>query len=250
MHPILFSVGNFHIYTYGIFVALGVIASGVIVHCLARYERLKIHSLFDTILYLVFVGFVSARLAYFIIYYYQFDSIWQFFSFWQGGLVAYGGIIGVIIFSVWYFHYHHEDRWRWLDIITLGFLVGWVLGQIGFFLGGNNPSAISNQTYLLKENWQILIEAGWILLIFISLMIIWRRKRLAHGMIFCLGLGALSLGKIIIDIGSGQALWGELTANQIASLIVLIGSCLTFFYLRDMIQANKLWRALGILRRR
>ncbi len=101
--PILVSLGPIHVYWYGFFIVLGVLAALTVAIYLAKFYQIKTDTMIDLALWLVIGGILGARL-------YDIFLEWPYFSshpldilkIWQGGLAIHGGIIGGAI-SLWLF---------------------------------------------------------------------------------------------------------------------------------------------------
>lgn len=62
MLPYLFSIGEFHIRSWGLMVAIGILAGTLIARNLAKKEGLDGELILDYVLYSVIAGFLGARL--------------------------------------------------------------------------------------------------------------------------------------------------------------------------------------------
>lgn len=252
MIPILFSIGGLHFYTFGVFIVSGIITGTLVVEIMARRERLKIQNVYDTVLLTSIVGLITARLIYFLLYADQFKSIWQLFYFWQGGLVAYAGIGGGTIFAIWYFTIYHENPWRWLDLMAIGFFGGWVLGKIGCFLSGNSfNQAVLGFPYEESSAFINLWEAGGALLAFVALYYIYRRKIFTDGIVFLLGIITFSLGQFMASFWRGEeTVLSVLTLAQIISLVALVMALIVLNHLKYNIYPTTLQRIIWRISRR
>src|SRR5665213_1529218 len=111
MLPVLFALGPFKFYSFGTFIALGAVAAGLVLFWAARHRRLHTHHLFDTTLYTLIIALVGARLTYYFIYANQFTTFGQLFQFWQGGLVALGGLIAGFLAYLYFSQKEHDPIW-------------------------------------------------------------------------------------------------------------------------------------------
>lgn len=209
MHPILLSIGQFKLYSFGTFIALGAVAAGLFMAKAAKDRRLKTNHLFDTVLYTLLLGLLGARLAYYFIYQNQFQSIGQIIYFWQGGLVALGGLSVGFLTYLYRIRTKASSLWPMLDIGALGLLVGWVFGKFGCHLSGCSVGRGAVNIFSLNGSYPIdLFSAIWALALLVTLYFIWQRNRLSDGVIFFLGIEGLFLGEMLIktlkaDFGDG-----------------------------------------------
>lgn len=211
MLPVLFEVGQFKFYSFGTFIALGTILGGYFVFKAAKTKKFKTHHLFDTILYTLLFALIGARISYYFIYSNQFQSIWQVFYFWQGGLVALGGILSGFLAFLYMIRRERDPVWKVLDIGALGLLLAWSIGKFGCFMssctiGRTSESFLAVNGVLPIDLYSSVIAMG----LFIVLFKIWQIGRLSDGVIFFLSLEALFLTELLLktlraDFGEGVA---------------------------------------------
>lgn len=135
MHPILFSLGPVNVYSYGVFVAISFCVTLWIFYKLSKREKLWQENIIErAILVFIFI-IVFARLAFFISYYNLYFNHWyEVFYLWQGGLVSYGGILGMILAFVVFFR---KNLLAYLDILAVSVLGGGIFWRIGGILSGS-----------------------------------------------------------------------------------------------------------------
>ena len=86
----------------------------------------------------VFGVLVGGRLGYMLLY--DFDGFVRdplvFFRVWEGGMSAHGGILGVVIYTLWY-AWRHKVNWPGLgDNLVVGSALGLFLGRLANFING------------------------------------------------------------------------------------------------------------------
>lgn len=225
MLPVLFSLGRFKFYSFGSFIALGTIAAGLFLYWAAKYRRLHTHHLFDTVLYTLVFALVGARLSYYFIYANQFTSLGQLFLFWQGGLVALGGIAAGFLAYVYFSQKEGDPIWQMLDIGALAMLVGWTIGKTGCFLSTCSIGSPTAGMFGINGSFPVdLFSASWAVILFAIMLQFWLRNRLSDGVIFFLSLEGLFLGELLIntlklDFATGLA---RIQAIILLGLIVAI----------------------------
>jgi len=183
MHPTLFHLGGITIYSFGLFLAFGIIAGCLLVAYLAKRYHLGMPGLFDNLLFMIFTGVIGARIAYIIAYPQYFKaplgSFMTAFALWQGGLVFYGALLGGLV-GVWFIlRYEHKNLLRWLDILMFGLLVGISLGQIGCTLGGCAQGLESSSRFAIDSHLPIaLYEAILAAALLVAGLWLYRQKPL------------------------------------------------------------------------
>ncbi len=200
MLPVLFSVGNFKVYSFGTFIALGAIVAGYFIFQSAKWRKLHTHHLFDTVLYTLVFALLGARLSYYFIYANQFSSFGQLFLFWQGGLVALGGLIAGFFAYLYFVQKQGDPIYQMLDIGSLGLLIGWAIGKTGCYLSACSVGQ-STQSFLgVHGSYPVdLFGAIWAALVFGLMVYVWWRNRLSDGVVFFLSLEGLFLGELLIN---------------------------------------------------
>ncbi|MDD5672466.1 MAG: prolipoprotein diacylglyceryl transferase, partial [Candidatus Omnitrophica bacterium] len=102
MKPIFFSLGQFHLYSFGVMVALGVIVALFLMFRRARGREFpQVNDIYDMVFITVTMGFVGARVSYVIqnLAWYL-EHPFKIFALWEGGLIFYGGL-AVAVFSLY-----------------------------------------------------------------------------------------------------------------------------------------------------
>lgn len=126
------SIGPLNLMTFGIFVALGVLA-GVYVAA-RRNERFGIPrgETERVAIILVVIGFIGARLLWVITHWSEISSPVDIIAVWDGGLQFTGGFITAILVAPLVTRSWPKDRrWELLDGAVLGLAVGQMIGRLG-----------------------------------------------------------------------------------------------------------------------
>ena len=135
----VFDLGPLSLRTFGLFVAIGVIA-GIWIAA-SRNERFGIpRGQTERVgLILVGVGFVGARLLWVVTHLDEVTSFLDVFAVWKGGLQFSGGFITAILISPLITRkWPKERRWELLDGAVLGLAVGQAIGRLGCFAVGEH----------------------------------------------------------------------------------------------------------------
>ena len=158
---VAFSIGSFHIYWYGIIIAIGFVAGTIFcVRCMARRMGLRGDDLVDMMLFAAPGGIVGARL-----YYILFNSanfrradgsldLKACLNVHNGGLAIYGGVIAAVLIAFLVARYKKIPFPALLDACTCGLLIGQIIGRWGNFM---NVEAYGAETDL---PWRMGIEKG------------------------------------------------------------------------------------------
>ena len=101
----------------------------------------------DYVTYLIFGIIIGGRLGYVIFYNldYYIENPINIFKIWQGGMSFHGGVIGIIIISVWFANKNKHKVFNYLDVISLVAPIGIFFGRISNFI---NSELYGTQTSL------------------------------------------------------------------------------------------------------
>lgn len=163
--PVAFSLfGKWHIYWYGILIALGVCLA--VVYGLKNGDRFGIKNdhIIDSFLVVLPVSILCAR-AYYIL----FDpsgqsSFAKFFDFSDGngftGLAIYGGVIGAAISIIIMQRIYKFSLLAALDITSVGFLIGQGIGRWGNFINQEAYGTFTGSDWFGMTGTRIASEVG------------------------------------------------------------------------------------------
>lgn len=138
MHPDLFSIGPFHVKTYGLCMALGFLAAWQVLAWLCRRAGRKAEPMSNLIMLMMVSGVVGSRAAYVIEHWgAEFaNHPERIVRVDQGGLMFYGGLIlAVVVFFAWCFA-KRERVLPLADMLTVVIPLGHAFGRVGCFFFG------------------------------------------------------------------------------------------------------------------
>ena len=160
LNRVAFSIGDFHVYWYGIIIAFGFFLG--VSFCCANAKKfgMKPDDILDLILFVAPGGIIGARLYYIIFNHTLYlDAngkldLQACLSIHKGGLAIYGGIIvGILI--TWAVAHHKKIPFpAMLDLCVFGLFLGQIAGRWGNFM---NVEAYGSPTTL---PWRMGIEAA------------------------------------------------------------------------------------------
>ncbi len=243
MFPILFKLGPVTIYTYGVFVFLGVVASYLVCRNQVDKEGVS-REIFSHIFFWSLIwGFLGSRIAYILVEWRWFLSNPLSVILSRSGFVFYGGIISGILTVFVLAKKYKINRLRSLDIGALSIPLGHALGRIGCFCYGccygkptdsswgilfhpESPAGLFGEKVVPTQ----LISALFLFLLFFLLMILNKYKKSDGQILLSYGI-CYGIFRFIIEFYRGD-LRGEvfsLSTSQLAALIVIIISIFFFF---------------------
>ena len=134
--PVAFSLFSLEFRWYSLAYIFGILAGWV----LSKRIFIKDDSLkekFDDYITVIILGIIiGGRLGYVIFYnldYYLVNPV-EIFKIWNGGMSFHGGLLGVIIMSIWFAKKHNHNSYIYLDIVSLVAPVGIFFGRIANFI--------------------------------------------------------------------------------------------------------------------
>jgi phosphatidylglycerol:prolipoprotein diacylglycerol transferase len=140
MYPIFLNFGKIVVFSYGIFIWLSFVVS--ILYLLTSIDRFKItyiskNELFNLCVYIMFFGVIGSRLFFVVM---NFDNFLlnpiDFFKFWEGGFVYYGGFLFGVIFLILYSKKKKIKIFDIFNFFSPGLALGHSIGRIGCFCAG------------------------------------------------------------------------------------------------------------------
>lgn len=146
MYPILIKIPLFGlfgrefipIYGYGVMVAAGFLLGSWYVGRQAKKFGEDPAKALDLVFYILIASILGSRILHVLVA--DRESFFQnplvLFKIWEGGLVFYGGFIGALLASVWFFKKHRLPAWKYCDFFAPAVALGHALGRIGCFLAG------------------------------------------------------------------------------------------------------------------
>lgn len=223
MYPVLFSIGNFDIRTYSMFLLLAFVVGLLLVrYLIKRRTLLEPDLVVDLALWVILGVIIGARLAYVFMHWPEFskDPI-RIVYLWEGGAVYYGGFILAFVFGFIYMWRKKIPVLELLDVLAPAIALGEGVGRLGCFFNGccfGKPTDVCGIAFgpgtipyselvhagivpkgsLSAVVWPTqLFQVGGGVLLFVILILLMRLFRLRKGQLFGIFLasfGALRFG--------------------------------------------------------
>ena len=193
----------------------------------------------DYITYLIIGIIFGGRLGYVIIYNFEYylNNLFDIFKIWQGGMSFHGGLIGVILTSIWYGKKNSHDPLKYLDIVSIVAPIGIFFGRISNFI---NSELYGKETELpwsvkfleidnLNRHPSQLYEAFFEGIVLFFILVFFKKKGFLKipGLISGLFLVFYSIFRFVIEffrVPDEQLgyIFLNLTMGQVVSLIFFI----------------------------
>lgn len=242
MHPILFSLGRVHIFSYGVLVALGVLSTVFLFRANCKQISVNPETVVDLIITTVISGFTGARIAYILQYWNYFKAApLDMLKLWEGGIILYGGLIGGVIgFSI-FIRLRRLPFLPLLDLFVIGMALAQGFGRIGCFLNGccygsptHVPWAVSFPFLGEPVHPTQLYEAAFCFSLAGYLLYLWR-KRLTAGIVALNYFILYPLGRFVFEFfrGDNARIFLNLTLQQWISLALIAVTLYSFTIIRS-----------------
>jgi phosphatidylglycerol:prolipoprotein diacylglycerol transferase len=241
MHPILFEVGDWPVYSYGVLLAAAYLAALQLAVVRARRLGIDGTKIMDLGIYLIIAALVGAKLMLIAIdFRYFVNQPREILSLVRAGGVFYGGLIAALAVAIWLVRRYDLRLWTTADLFAPGIALGHVIGRFGCLLAGccygrptsvpwaitfTNPAAAANVGTPLGVPLHPtqLYDAGAELLILIVLLLTERRGRPFAGRTFWLYVLLYGISRFIIEFyrGDDRGVILGVSTSQFVSLIAV-----------------------------
>ena len=145
--PVAINFFSLEIKWYSLAYIFGILAGWVLAkRFFINNQEIKI-KFDDYVTYIIFGIIIGGRLGYVLFYNldYYFENPIDIFKIWQGGMSFHGGVIGIIVASVWFANKNKQNVFSYLDVISLVAPIGIFFGRISNFI---NSELYGTQTSL------------------------------------------------------------------------------------------------------
>ncbi len=261
MHPILFEIGGWPVYSYGVLLAAAYLVGLQLGVVRARRAGVDPARVMDLGIYLIIAALVGAKLMLIAVDWEYFTSQpRELLSLVRAGGVFYGGLIAASVVGLWLIRRYKLPLWTTADLMAPGIALGHVIGRFGCLLAGccygrptDVPWAITFTDPLAAANvgtpLQIplhptqMYDAGAELLILVVLLSTERKGRPFAGRTFWAYLLLYGVSRFIIEFYRGDAnrgtVFASLSTSQFLSLLLVPLSLLMLAWLRRRRQPAK-----------
>lgn len=249
MSSVCFKLGNFTAHWYGVMMALGFLSGLHSLRLLGRARGWDSTFCSDLVFRVMVAGIIGARLAYVLTNPLEYisDPV-SILRIDQGGLVFYGGLVGVATVLVFFARSRSVDLVALLDFLVTAVPLAHAFGRVGCFINGCCFGAVCDgvlgyryeynsqpwiaQVYgaglpmTAQESLPVypvqLYEAGLNLLLYVGLVWYYRRRPVT-GSVLCAYLLVYPVGRFLLEFlrGDERGGWLGLSQAQLFSMVLL-----------------------------
>jgi phosphatidylglycerol:prolipoprotein diacylglycerol transferase len=241
MYPILFEIGGFPVYTYGLLLAAAYLLGLQFALVRARARGLDPNRVMDLGIWIIVSALVGAKLLLLVV---EFDKFGrdpaELLNLARSGGVFYGGLIAAVVVALWYLRRHRMPVWTVTDVFAPGIALGHAVGRLGCLFAGccfgrptDLPWAITFHSEFAARNVGTplgiplhptqLYEAGAELLILLLLLATERRGRPFPGRTFWGYLLLYGVSRFVIEFyrNDPRGMVGDLSTSQFVSILLV-----------------------------
>jgi phosphatidylglycerol:prolipoprotein diacylglycerol transferase len=251
MHPLLFEVGGFPVYTYGVLLAAAYLLGLQFALWRSKPLGLDPNRVMDLGIWIIISALAGAKLLLLAV---EWDTYWrnpqELWTLVRSGGVFYGGLIAAVLVAMWFMWRHRMPVWAVSDVFAPGIALGHVVGRLGCFFAGccyGRPTdvpwaVVFRSEYTHREvgtpiNTPLhptqLYEAGAELLILGLLLFLERRGRTFPGRTFWAYMLLYGISRFVIEFyrGDSRGTILNFSTSQFVSLLIVPISIVMLFLL-------------------
>ena len=212
MHPVLFKIGPYSVYSYGAMLALAFLVCSFLAKRRAASIGMDGEKILDLTVLLIMSGVIGGRIMFVVLdlEYFKTRPL-DIFKLWEGGLVWYGGLILAVISGAVFLRIYKMPILKTADLMMPYVALGQAIGRIGCFLNG----CCYGKTPALPTQ---LFESAAMFIVYLIL----RRRVPSNGRTFFLYLILYSVFRFFNEFirGDNMLVIMGLTFSQFMSVII------------------------------
>lgn len=235
--PVAFELFGIDIRWYGILMALGILAGGLVFYMRAPRHGISRESVLDILIVAIPFGIVFSRLYYVIFTWENYSGdLWQILNFRGGGLSVHGSLIGGILGAYIVARVKKIDFPEGLDAVVPGFAIAQAIARWGNFFnseahGGPTDLPFGIMVMGEKVHPTFLYESIWCLLLFFFLLWVDNRRKfkgqtaLLYGMLY-------SAERFFVEaLRTDSLMIGPFRQAQVLSLLLIVVCGILYIFL-------------------
>ena len=150
--PVAIQIFSIEIRWYSLAYIIGILL-GWILSKRFFIANVELKEKFDDFLTFVILGIIiGGRLGYVILYNpnYYLDNLIDIFKIWEGGMSFHGGLIGVVLASIYFAKKNNQNFFIYLDVISIVAPIGIFFGRIANFINSELYGTETNLPWAVK----------------------------------------------------------------------------------------------------
>ena len=244
MHQILHIYGPIAIYSYGLAIAIGLLAFTFLIKKSPQFSALKLEPVYSEALLVSIIGaLIGGRLVFMLSHPQEIGSVFDFFAVWRGGYSVLGNVFGVLVSLPLFLWIHKIPILPTLDLAAIYIPLLQSISRLGCLAAGCCYGIPSNVPWAISYHDQQVVAPLCVSLhpsqlysslalfgIFLFMYFYLQKKRLAPGIVACVYLMLSSLERFGVDFWRGDRVFtiycSQLSMHQLISLAIFVAALL------------------------
>jgi len=245
LYPVLFQIGEFKVYSYGVMLGLAFAVGIYFVMKEAPRHGINREHLVEAFIIIIVLAIIGSRLAYVILFWDSFSAAnwWRILDIRGGGHVFYGGLFASLLGAILYCRYRKTGFFMPLDLVTPYIALGYSLTRIGCFLNGCCYGTVTDLPWgvvfpvvdgLTRHPTQLYSSAATFLIFLLLLRL--KERSYFDGYVFALFLVFYGIYRFAIEFFRVEEslLWFMTVAQLTAALMVAGGLLALLWHKREI----------------
>ena len=233
----LFSVGPFHVYFFGLMVAIAIISATFFAEWQAKKRGIKDDIMFNLVIIGVIAGVVGARLFYILFYNpsFYFSHPMEILKISEGGLSIHGGILVAVVAGYIYSIRVKISFFKLADIFVMAAALAQGIGRVGCDVFGKVMTYILPWGVSIGGNILHPAQVYEFILDYILFIVLWRKseKQKYDGELFVTYIIGFSLIRGIVEFFRiNPVIWGPFSISHLLSLVFIVAGLVIHSYLK------------------
>ncbi|MFA5093990.1 MAG: prolipoprotein diacylglyceryl transferase [Candidatus Omnitrophota bacterium] len=234
MYPVLFEIGPFKVFSYGVALATAFLLASYLARKKSISAGMDGDKILDLSVLLIISGIAGGRILFVLLNLKEYlIRPADIFKLWEGGLVWYGGLILAVICAIVFLKINKMPVLKTCDLIAPFVALGQAIGRIGCFLNGccygkptDLPIGVTFPGMEVKVIPTQLIESAAMFALFLVL----RGRKPSNGRTMLLYLLGYSVFRFLIEFfrGDNPVFLAGLTVSQVISMLIFIISAIAW----------------------
>ncbi|WP_298844919.1 prolipoprotein diacylglyceryl transferase [Clostridium sp.] len=247
----LFSVGPFHVYFFGLMVAISIISAMLFVEWQAKKRGIKDDIMFNLAIIAVIGGVVGARLFYILFYNpsFYFTHPIEMLKINEGGLSIHGGILVAMLVGYIYSIRVKISFFRLADIFVVAVALAQGIGRVGCDVFGKVMTHIMPWGVSVGGNILHPAQVYEFILDYILFIILWRKSenQKYDGQLFVNYIIGFSLIRGFVEFFRvNPTIWGPFSISHLLSAVFIVAGLIIQYYLTKRNNNYKIEQYKGV----
>jgi phosphatidylglycerol:prolipoprotein diacylglycerol transferase len=233
----LFSIGPFHVYFFGLMIAVSIISAVIFAEWQAKRRGIADDIMFNLAIIGVIAGVVGARLFYILFYEpsFYFSHPMEIFKITEGGLSIHGGLFAALASGYFYSVKVKISFFKLADIAVMAVILAQGIGRVGCDVYGTVMTNIMPWGINVDGNILHPAQAYEFILDYMLFLILWRKseKQKYEGELFVTYIIGFSLIRGVVEFfRTNPVIGGPFSISHLLSLVFIIGGLIIYVHIK------------------